>query len=885
MPPVVVAASRFASALETGTAKLWMLLIGVDRYTDLTLPSLRYAAVDCEGIGAALAAATQSFPDKELWLCHDFAAELPTFATVSARLERIVTEARSQDTVLIYFSGHGVLEPVTQQTVLCLRDTDRNRLLDTGLQIEKILRLLQNCAAQDRLLWLDACHSGNISFVGTHRDRDATILAPTSQLLASLRQGAAQSRGFYALLSCDEGQQSWEFPDLGHGVFSYYLMRGLRGEAADERGVIDADGLYRYVYRQTMEYIDTLNQQLRAADRAKRDRGETSWSLEYSPQTPKRIVSGVGEIILGLQPSSVLTVTERAALIVTATADPTVDSLVRVLQAEGKFAIESVLVDRQMDGSSGSLSAGSQNSQAVRVEIDPKSPILLGEPPTGNDRHEPYSPAQLPSYHPRSTDVRALAAIGDRIHNFLSDNLSRPATRLLYLRGQITATEGEDAWLKIGEFKLSRNWLARELYRHSDDLQIAILDSIEPTGLPPDPQLAAEWMEALTSFAQSEATVRVERHSQWALACIVPPADADLLAQVLLEATISTPLQSDAAVDDWLVKVQTNLDALGTCSHFWKSTTQATKLAQWNTTHNLLATTGIDRARSATLDVAPSKIPSHTVSVNPPVAPTPHQLQPELTPNPNAPTVFCQNVATILQRSIGPIATTLVDRVHLWQVSEPELALELLLPLLPERERANFARQVELLAERHLNLPVAPPSTSISTTTTNFPPLPPTPPSHFPPEIRHEIDRALRGIVGPVAGVLLGQCEPTAWNTERDLIAALTPYLTSEQIAAFDRQLQQIVATATSATPLESAPNANGRGIEAPPNPDALDRDFIITCERELTLAIGPIAKFIVATTHKTHPHLPKADFATLLATKIPDPTHAAAFRRQLRLE
>ena len=43
---------------------------------------------------------------------------------------------------------------------------------------------------------------------------------------------------------------------LGHGVFSSDLMRGLQGEAADERGIIDADSLYRYVYRQTLQYID-----------------------------------------------------------------------------------------------------------------------------------------------------------------------------------------------------------------------------------------------------------------------------------------------------------------------------------------------------------------------------------------------------------------------------------------------------------------------------------------------------------------------------------------------------------------------------------------------------------------------------------------------------
>jgi uncharacterized caspase-like protein len=311
MPPVGVSASRFTSALETGTAKLWLLLIGVNEYQDRTFPTLKYAAIDCQGIGSALAAATESFPAKEFLIHHDLVDRTPTLAAVQSSLHRVVTEAKVQDTILIYFSGHGVVESIGQQTILCLADTDRQQLADTGLPIQIVLEMLHNCAAHSQLLWLDACHSGNLSSNKPkidHRQEPTgqVSLHPATQLLASLRHRAVKSHGFYALLSCDEGQQSWEFPDLGHGVFSYYLMLGLAGAAADDQGIIDADGLYRYVYRQTMQYIDRTNQQVRLANQVKREHGEMSCAPEYSPQTPKRIVSGVGEIILGIRPQSML---------------------------------------------------------------------------------------------------------------------------------------------------------------------------------------------------------------------------------------------------------------------------------------------------------------------------------------------------------------------------------------------------------------------------------------------------------------------------------------------------------------------------------------------------------------------------------------------------
>ncbi len=851
MPPVVVAASHLASALETGTAKLWMLLIGVNHYVDLTLPSLRYAAVDCQGIGAALSLATQAFPHKELAIYHDFAAELPTFAKVVARLESIVAAARSQDTVLIYFSGHGVVEPVTQQTVLCLRDTDCNNLLGAGLPIQVILQLLQQCAAQDRLLWLDACHSGNLSFVGAKTDRDATLtrLNPTAQLLASLRQGAAHSRGFYALLSCDEGQQSWEFPDLGHGVFSYYLMRGLRGEAADERGAIAADGLYRYVYRQTVQYIDTLNQQLRLADREQRDRGEMSWYPEYSPQTPKRIVAGVGEIVLGLQPSSELSAADRTALLVNLTTDPSAEAIGSVLQAEGKFTIDVV-----------------------------------------------------------RTDTHSVANVGDRIQSFLTgesggepsilQHRSRP-TRLLYLRGKIIELAGNDVGLEICTgVILSRNWLGRVLQRNSHPQQIIILDCAVAAGIQPNPSVVADWVAALNSSPTGVSASSSECLSQWMMVCIAPVEDADVFSQVLLEATISTPPRLGASVGKWLAIAQANLQELGICSVLSCSDTQQSQDILAGGTLGVAALTpplqwgAGERSESPGTVGEPMHIDLENNDPDRTFSQDNTQFQPAVAPN-----VFFQDLAALLRRLFGPVASPLLARLELARVTDPVMAIELLLPLLPDRERDNFAIQVTALGNRQSDrsTPAAesehsiPPSATPAAKTSP-PMLSTSQPLHLSPHTRHEIEIALRRIVGPVAGVLLGQIEPTAWRSDRSLVAALAPYLTEQLIAQFDCQLQQIVQSASNASVEPDAgatPTANGRGIESVPTPSvpiAIDDKFIIACDRELTLAIGPIAKFIVATTYKAQPRLSRTDFAAILAAQIPDPIRAASFRERLNL-
>ncbi|PSF37743.1 peptidase C14 [Aphanothece hegewaldii CCALA 016] len=441
MPPISISTSRFTLALETGQAKLWVLLVGVNEYYDQNLPPLRYSALDCQGLGEALNDATQTFPQKEIIIHHDLAEQKPFLQTVKASLERIVTEAKTQDTVLFYFSGHGLLDPESQQTILCLTDTNKENLLETGLTLQDLLVMFNRCAAHCQVVWLDACHCGNMTLTGARGELKESLLPnPTTQLLEALRKRAAKSKGFYALLSCDQGQQSWEFPDLGHGVFSYYLMRGLRGEAANSKGVIEADGLYRYVYNQTLQYIEKANQQLRLINQQKRHRGEPQIYSEYSMQTPKRIVEGVGELILGLKKNANdFNNEQRHALMIEGLAEnQTSIALKEVFEQEGYFTVTKI---------------------------------------STSDKPE---------------------SVKNTIQNFLQyGSVARPnpVTLLLYLRGRLEVDNKGESYLVLENgIRLERSWLRKELRRCKEAQQIVILDGYGEGSI-------EEWLEELKTYA------------------------------------------------------------------------------------------------------------------------------------------------------------------------------------------------------------------------------------------------------------------------------------------------------------------------------------------------------------------------------------------------
>ena len=104
-----------------------------------------------------------------------------------------------------------------------------------------------NRLRSDRLIFIaDACYSGasggrTISIAGGLR---AVI---SDKFLDRISSG----KGRVILTASGANEVSAEKPEMQHGIFTYYLIRGLEGEAdADRDGLITVDEIYNYVYRE-----------------------------------------------------------------------------------------------------------------------------------------------------------------------------------------------------------------------------------------------------------------------------------------------------------------------------------------------------------------------------------------------------------------------------------------------------------------------------------------------------------------------------------------------------------------------------------------------------------------------------------------------------------
>ncbi|MBW4506095.1 MAG: caspase family protein [Scytonematopsis contorta HA4267-MV1] len=520
MSPVSVATSSSNQAKQL-TPKLWLILVGVKQYEDEEIPNLRYSAEDCQVLADALVEATTQFTQIDLKIHHDFALQSPSLESVRESLVQIATAANSSDTILFYFSGHGILEPNTQDVYLCLAETQKSDLQKTGLALQEILHLLGSCNAQNQLIWLDACHSGGMTLRSTNIDN---TFNPTLQLVEVLQQRAAQSKGFYALLSCDNNQQSWEFPELEHGVFTYYLTRGLQGEAADSQGIISADGLYRYVYHNTLQYIDKTNQQLRLINQQKKSKGDTKLRGEYPLQTPKRIVEGVGELILGKR-------------------------------QEDTYALQQCRVGTVIEG----LSASKSTLELSKLF---KQVGLFGEL------------EYLQATKVNADDVKEAITSHLQLNSQLSKSSSQDlGTILLYLRFKIEETEAGE-WLLFGEdIRIKRSWLKQQL-RSCKAKQIVILDCLEinnysqahpALSLPVAGLSLQNWVEDLQIDSQQ---------GQCLIACASPNTEPEFFAETLFKILTISSVPDGLSAASLIAQLQIKLAGSRVPLHIWLSGTQ-----------------------------------------------------------------------------------------------------------------------------------------------------------------------------------------------------------------------------------------------------------------------------------------------------------------------
>ena len=225
--------------LQLGTSsgvdqQRWAMVIGVDAYAPPLQP-LKYAADDAKAVASVFqeagAAVTLMTPDSLIQ---------PTKANIINQLRRHA-QIETTDLLTVYLSGHG--EDVDGTSYFLPMDASEP-LADSGISLENLFSILNSAKAKHRFVIVDACR-----------------VTPKKHFVSALSRYSDESNIIFT--ACDSNQWAPEIPQLKHGLFTYFLLEGLRHPgAAGNDGTVTVLGLLDYVTRGIEDWYSHLSEDL-----------------------------------------------------------------------------------------------------------------------------------------------------------------------------------------------------------------------------------------------------------------------------------------------------------------------------------------------------------------------------------------------------------------------------------------------------------------------------------------------------------------------------------------------------------------------------------------------------------------------------------------------
>lgn len=230
----------------TGVLKppvLHLAVVGINQYRNSTL-NLNFAEPDAAAVlGFFSTAPSKLFRSVQVTQLMNGNA---TRADLVSKL-RSLKDTKPDDVVVLYLAGHG--ESAGSNWYFLPHDVvypERVDELQTkGISSAEIRDLVMQIGAKKVLLLMDACKSGFVLQAFSTRGVDER------RALAQL----AHANGVHLMAASSKDQVASEVQELGHGVFTYTLLKGLQGEAdgSPKDGVVTVRELLAFVEAQLPE--------------------------------------------------------------------------------------------------------------------------------------------------------------------------------------------------------------------------------------------------------------------------------------------------------------------------------------------------------------------------------------------------------------------------------------------------------------------------------------------------------------------------------------------------------------------------------------------------------------------------------------------------------
>lgn len=237
--------------------KIYCLFIGINRYEDDRIPTLRYAVNDAKTLYGIFSSSLEC--ETKMLLDHEATAR-----KIKQAVTRISQKVMEDDSIILFFSGHGAMEEIPNTygdsdlaTYLVPFDADRDDLEATALSMDiDVARFFRKLRAGNVFFFVDSCYSGQAG---------GRTFPVKGVAFKDIQPGYPQlekiiGNGRIIITAADLTELAIEHETLQHGIFTYFLIDALRGIGDSlNKGYITFVELFKHLQKYVPEKAKELS--------------------------------------------------------------------------------------------------------------------------------------------------------------------------------------------------------------------------------------------------------------------------------------------------------------------------------------------------------------------------------------------------------------------------------------------------------------------------------------------------------------------------------------------------------------------------------------------------------------------------------------------------
>lgn len=230
--------------IKPESPNLYAVMIGVSDYKGEEL-DLDYAAKDATDISAAVASAGRKLLNTdgtEHVFMYNLTTEkerylFPEKNNIKKVLTEIGNKATASDILIIFFAGHGVMEPMTKSFYFLTSDASPssavNAVASVGVSMDTLMKWVEpsKIKAQKRILIFDACNSGQAIKDIVQSGKMMARNDNKAQLTKAIDKLNEKS-GLFILAGSASDQSAYEIGTYGQGLLTYSLLKAIKQQPA-----------------------------------------------------------------------------------------------------------------------------------------------------------------------------------------------------------------------------------------------------------------------------------------------------------------------------------------------------------------------------------------------------------------------------------------------------------------------------------------------------------------------------------------------------------------------------------------------------------------------------------------------------------------------------